>query len=282
MKIGLVNETNAEYHGDLSAVSKSRLAKMSVCPKYFKWCEDNVEEKSKDLIFGSAFHKWVLERETFFEEFSVVPACDRRTKEGKAIYEAFVLESEGKDVITAEEFETIKGMGSAVEENKYAMALLNGKRERSMYFIDDLTGVSCKVRPDCYKETKSRKLLISDLKSCKSATPEDFARDLVKYAYDLQSYMYEYGASKTLGYEMEDISFCFICVEKKAPYLMAIYEVSGNVLARGEMIFRRNLGQLKYCRETGNWYGYNGYTHEPMPLNLPDWANKGNNEQSEE
>jgi hypothetical protein len=94
--------------------------------------------------------------------------------------------------------------------------------------------------------------------------------------------MYEYGASKTLGYEMEDISFCFICVEKKAPYLMAIYEVSGNVLARGEMIFRKNLGQLKYCRETGNWYGYNGYTHEPMPLNLPEWANKGNNEQSEE
>lgn len=276
MKNGIVIETNLEYHSDLSAISKSRLSKMSACPAYFKWCEENQEKKSADLIFGSAFHKWVLERETFYEEFAVIPVCDRRTKEGKALYEKFLFESEDKSIITEEEFETIKGMCASVENNKYAKALLNGERERSMYFLDDLTGVLCKVRPDCYKVTTSRKLLITDLKSCKSATPEDFMKDIVKYAYDLQSYMYEIGASKTLNIEMQDIIFCFICVEKKAPYLMAIYEITGDVLERGEMLFRKYIGQLKYCRETNNWYGYNGYTHEPMPLGLPDWANKTN------
>lgn len=281
MKKGLVIETNNEYHGDLSAISKSRLSKMAVCPRYFKWCEENSEEKSKDLIFGSAFHKWVLERETFYDEFAVVPVCDRRTKEGKAVYEMFVAESEGKLVITAEELETIKGMCASVESNKYAKALLNGERERSMYFLDDLTGISCKVRPDCYKPLSCDKLVISDLKSCKSATPEDFMRDIVKYAYDLQAYMYELGASKTLSVPMENISFCFVCVEKKAPYLMAIYEVNGDIVNRGEMLFRKYIGQLKYCRDTDNWYGYNGHTHEPMPLGLPDWANKMGKDEDE-
>lgn len=282
MKNGIVIESNAEYHGDLSAISKSRLCKMSVCPKYFKWCEETPEEKSKDLIFGSAFHKWVLERETFFDEFAVVPVCDRRTKEGKAIYDAFVFESEGKEVITAEEFETIKGMCEAVEENKYARALTKGEKERSMYFLDDLTQIACKIRPDCYKELSSGKIIITDLKSCKSATPEDFMRDVVKYSYDLQAYMYRLGVALTLGKKIEDISFCFVCVEKKAPYLTAVYEVTSPVFERGEMQFRKYMGQLKYCRETDNWYGYNGHTHEPMPLGLPEWANKlGKNDEND-
>ena len=278
MKTGLINETNAEYHGDLSAISKSRLSKMSVCPRYFKWCEEHPEKPTPDLIFGSAFHKWVLERESFEEEFSVVPNVDRRTKIGKETYEMFLAESEGKMIITQEEFETIKGMCASLEENKYAKALLNGERERSMYFIDDLTGILCKVRPDVHKAVKGGKIVITDLKSCKSATPEDFMKDIVKFAYDLQSYMYTTGVSKTLNVPMDDISFCFVCVEKKEPYLVAIYEITADVLNRGEMLYRKYLGQLKYCRETDNWFSYNGHTHEPMPLGLPEWANKSKTE----
>ena len=34
-KSGIVIETNAEYHGYREAISKSRLANMSVCPAFF-------------------------------------------------------------------------------------------------------------------------------------------------------------------------------------------------------------------------------------------------------
>jgi hypothetical protein len=50
---------------------------MSVCPAYFKWCEDNPQEPSEDMVLGSAFHKIVLEPETFDKEFMIMPHFDR-------------------------------------------------------------------------------------------------------------------------------------------------------------------------------------------------------------
>ena len=89
MKSGIIVETNAEYHGYTQAISKSRLARISVCPSYFKWHEDNPQKPTDDMIEGSAFHKIVLEPETFDKEFIVSPKFDRRTKEGKLAYNHF-------------------------------------------------------------------------------------------------------------------------------------------------------------------------------------------------
>lgn len=276
MKLGIIEETNKAYHSDKSAISKSRLAKMSVCPKYFKWCEENEQAPTEDLIFGSAFHKAILEETTFFDEFCILPTdIDKRTKVGKERYAEFLQENEDKCILTQEQYDTILQMKKAVEENKYCNALIEGNREKSIYFNDDLTRLSCKVRPDVYKVVKDgTKVIITDLKSCKSAVAEDFMRDIVKYSYDLQAYMYSLGVSKTLNIPMENVSFCFIAVEKKAPHLVGIYEANSDILARGEMLFRKYIGQLEYCLSTGNWYSFNGYTNEPKTIGLPDWVLK--------
>ena len=116
-KSGIVIETNAEYHGYRGAISKSRLANMAVCPAYFKWCEDNPSAPSDDMVLGSAFHKIVLEPETFDDEFVVMPNFDRRTKDGKMQYALFVEQSNGKTVITQEQYETICGMRDSIMSN---------------------------------------------------------------------------------------------------------------------------------------------------------------------
>lgn len=281
MKKGLVKESNFEYHNDLSAISKSRLAKMSVCPEYFKWCEDKPQPPTDDLIIGSAFHKLLLEKDEFNDEFAILPAnIDRRTKLGKEAYANFMQENEDKGVITQADFEMIWDMRESVLKNKYSAKLFDGVHEQSMYFTDELTGIQCKVRPDCYKIVGD-KVIITDLKSCKSAVAEDFIKDIVKYSYDLQAYMYRYGVAKTLGVPIENVSFVFNCVEKKAPYLSAIYEVTQDIFDRGEMLFRKYIGMYKYCLDTNNWYGYNGFTNEPMTIGLPDWITKNNNKQGE-
>lgn len=279
MKNGMVIESNKQYHEYVAAISKSRLAKMSVCPQYFKWCEDNPQETTQDLIFGSAFHKAVLEPDTFNEEFAILPSnIDRRTKVGKDSYNQFLIENEGKGILSAEDFDTIMAMKSSVENNKYAKALLNGVREQSIYYVDDLTGIKCKVRPDCQKHIKDR-IVIVDLKSCKSAAPEDFMRDVVKYSYDLQDAMYKNGVSKTLGVPLDKIDFVFIAVEKKAPHLIGIYEANEDIFNRGDALYRKYLGMLKQCRETGDWYNYNGFTHQPITLGLPEYLLKNTNKE---
>lgn len=279
MKQGKVNETNKAYHEYVAAVSKSRLAKMSVCPQYFKWCEDNPQEPTQDLIFGSAFHKAVLEPDTFNEEFAVMTNdIDRRTKLGKEQYAQFLLENENKGILSQEDYETILNMLNAVNCNKYAKALLKGTKEQSLYYVDDLTNIPCKVRPDCRTEIQDR-VVIVDLKSCKSAAPEDFMRDVVKFAYDLQVAMYKIGVSKTLGIPLDKIDFVFIAVEKKSPHLIGIYEANEDIFNRGESLYRKYLGTLKQCLETNDWYSYNGFTHAPMTLGLPEYLLKNTNKE---
>lgn len=276
MKKGIVIESNAEYHGDMSAISKSRLAKMAVCPRYFKWCEEHPQEPTQALIFGSAFHKFLLEKDEFEKEFAVLPVgIDRRTKAGKEAYDLFMLENEGKAIITQADLEMIVDMCKSITENKYAAQLLKGEHEQSMYFTDELTQVQCKVRPDVYRVFDDE-VVITDFKSVKSAVAEKFINDVIKYGYDLQAYMYRLGVAITLGVPTEKVSFVFIPVEKEPPYLTAVYEVTQDIFDRGEMLFRKYIGTYKECEEANNWYSYNGFTNAPIRLGLPDWVTKNN------
>lgn len=271
MKSGIVIETNAEYHGYTEAISKSRLARMSVCPSYFKWHEDNPQEQTKDMLEGSAFHKIVLEPDTFEKEFVVAPKFDRRTKDGKLAYNHFCeLVQSGISVITEEQYEMICGMRESILRNPYARKLLNGNVEQSMYFVDDATGVNCKVRPDVWRKVGDR-IAVIDLKSTRSAIPTEFARDVVKYHYDLQAYMYSYGVSKVFNIPIQNVDFVFIAVEKDPPYLINVMQADDYVMRKGEADFREYVGTYAECMESGNFYGLNGAHDMINTLSLPSY-----------
>ena len=272
MKSGIVIETNAEYHGYREAISKSRLANMSVCPAYFKWCEDNPQEPSEDMVLGSAFHKIVLEPETFDKEFMIMPHFDRRTKEGRLGYENLMSKVQGECItlITKEQYDTICGMRDSIMANPYARKLINGNIEQSMYFTDDLTKVECKCRPDVWRKVADR-VVITDLKSAKSVMPNDFMRDCVKYHYDLQTAMYRDGASKVLGVPKDNIDFVFIAVEKKPPYLLNIMQADTYVIQKGEADFREYIGTYAECKADGVFYGLNGKNGIINTLSLPEY-----------
>lgn len=272
-KSGIVIETNAEYHGYREAISKSRLANMSVCPAYFKWCEDNPTPPSEDMVLGSAFHKIVLEPETFYDEFAVMPNVDRRTTQGKMKYAEFIIEADGKTVITQEQYDTICGMRDSIMSNPYARKLINGNIEQSMYWTDDLTKVECKCRPDVWRKVADR-VVITDLKSAKSVMPNDFMRDCVKYHYDLQTAMYREGASKVLGVPKDNIDFVFIAVEKKPPYLLNIMQADTYVIQKGEADFREFIGTYAECKADGVYYGLNGKNGIINTLSLPEYLLK--------
>jgi hypothetical protein len=69
---GKVIEPNAAYHAS-APISKSRLARIGVSPAWFKWCEENKQEQTESMKFGSAFHKFVLEPKDFDNEFAIAP-----------------------------------------------------------------------------------------------------------------------------------------------------------------------------------------------------------------
>lgn len=262
-------ESNAEYHGDRSAVSKSRLSRMAVCPAYFKYHETALQNKTPDLIFGSLFHKLVLEPEDMASEFVVAPTIDRRTKAGKEEYDRFVASVGDRDVVTADMLLQATGMKEAVFSNPRALKLLrkNTTIEQSIYFTDDVTGERCKCRPDARKHMGDR-IIITDLKSCRSASSEAFTRDVERYSYDLQAYMYRKGVSAAFDVPPSMIDFVFVPVEKEAPYLMNIFRVDETIYQSGEAKFRQYMDMYHECRESGEWYGLNGKNNDIIELTL--------------
>lgn len=240
--------TNKEYH-DRPEVSKSTLGKMGVSPMHYKY-ELEHKKDSEAFSFGRACHKWILERNDFFNEIAILPDVDGRTKVGRDVLEFFRIENEGKDFIKADEFETIKQMGIAIDAHPIASKLLHGRVEQSFFWTDAETGIECKCRPDLINDDN---MCIIDYKTTQSCENGKFERDARKYSYDLQAAMYTDGVFIN---ELTEFDFVFIAQEKKAPFAVRVYRCDEGFVENGREKFREYLATLKHCRDNDDWYGY--------------------------
>lgn len=83
---------NKEYR-TREGVSSTDLKHLMRSPAHFKYWKEHPQEDTPALLFGRASHKYMLEKDDFFNEFAVVPNIDRRTKAGKEEYAKFLEES---------------------------------------------------------------------------------------------------------------------------------------------------------------------------------------------
>jgi len=249
--------TNKEYRKH-EGISKSQLFKITKSPLHFKHAIENPQADTKALLFGRAAHKYILENDGFFQEFIIAPEIDRRTKAGKEEYAQFIIDSEGKDVISYDEFEIIRHMADAIRNNPEASALLSGEYEQSFFWTDEATGEVCKCRPDCITEHGGMKYIV-DYKTTDSCEDGHFERSCRKYGYKLQAGMYTEGLFQNT---FEQYGFAFVAQEKAAPYAVRIYICTPEYIAQGYDQFRELIGIYHDCKATGKWYGYEG------PMNL--------------
>lgn len=265
---------NEKDYNSAEGIRRSDLWLLSDSPEKFRFAMDNPEEeKNAAFLFGSAAHKWILEQKDFFNEYAIAPQVDRRTNAGKEAWAAFVAESEGKEIISQDDFDTIKAMREALEKHPLAGKILFGKggeNEKAFFWTDKETGEKCKCKLD--RLTKlDRKLTVIDYKTAASARTEEFNRKVLQYGYHVQSAMYTDGVMKCKRMRKRP-RFIFIVQEKKAPYSVNCIEVSWDVMEYGEKIYRTLLGQYHVCKEIDMWDGY--CTTELNQTELPAWAGK--------
>ena len=254
--------TNAEYHAH-EGVSKSDLDLIHISPAHYIARREN-DTQTSDLLFGSAFHKFALERDSFADEFAVAPVCDRRTKEGKAVYAEFTAQAQGKSVITPEQMNTIVYMCEEVFRHPIASKLLSGGAAEQSVFWDEC-GTICKCRPDYLKDN-----YCIDLKTTRSAKPGEFMKSAYNYRYHVQAAWYLRGL-EAAGADARE--FIFIAVEKEPPYAVCVYLAGEDMLSLGADEAEKDLTVYKNCVQTRNWYAYDEKPtlHELM---LPAWARK--------
>lgn len=255
--------SDQEYRG-IKAVNWSALKHYAKSPAHYRAYIDNPPERTPAMLLGSALHCWVLEPEEFRKRYIVAPEMDRRTRAGKEAHAEFLALAAGKDVLTPEQMEAVRGMGAAVRGcHARNLVELCEVHERAITWTDPATGLACKGRPDAYSPHTG---VIVDIKTTSDASPRAFQRAIATYLYHGQAAFYLDGL---LADGVRAEHFIFIVVEKEPPYAVASYACDAEMIAAGRMLTREYLDMHKACLDAGQWPGY---PNRVQSIELPRWA----------
>jgi hypothetical protein len=267
---------NTDYHAH-SAVSKSHLDQVARSPLHYwaRYLDPNrvVPEPTPAMAIGSAVHTHVLELDQWDARYVSAPdGIDRRTKAGKAEWEAFTTAATGRTVLPKADADLVMRMAHSVFSHPAAAMLLAlpGKAETTHMWTDAATGLQCKCRPDWL--TDDGRLLV-DLKTTEDAG-RGFAKSIAQWRYHVQASWYLDGIEQATGTRPEQ--FLFLCVEKKAPYAVAVYAADAEMIAAGAQTAARDLDVLATCKAAGAWPGY---SDQIEPISLPPWMRPGGTQQ---
>lgn len=245
--------SNTEYHAH-PAVSRSTLHKIlsSTTLRRAKWELENPKPETESMALGSLVHCMILEPSMV--DFMFELKLDGRTKEGKAQKEN--LKEIAKTLVSASDWADAKCMADAVMAHPIASKLfIDGVAEQAVF--GDIDGLNCKCKPDYFKNNG----ILVDLKTTDDASPEAFVKSAIKYGYDMQAVMYKEltGAS----------AFVFVCVEKTAPFDVAVYVLDDEFYLRGKKRMHDAISLYKDSEINNSWPGYEKTV---QVLTLPAWV----------
>jgi exodeoxyribonuclease VIII len=254
--------SDTDYHAHPGA-SASRLKAILRSPLHLRAMQDAPLE-SDALRLGTALHTMVLECDQFVDSYAVTPeGIDRRTKDGKAQYETFVANNDGKVFLSAEEARNIVAMTKSINHHPTASELLHGRTETEVSLFWDQNGVPCKCRMDA---VNGEWRAIVDLKTTVDASPNAWTRSLANFKYHVQAAWYIDAAHKA-GFEVDSV--IFIAVEKTYPHAVACYRIDEVSIGEGRRACDRALRMYADCLRTGI---YPGYSDGILDIGLSTWA----------
>ena len=261
MSAEIIHNMPASIYHSTRALSKSGLDQFRKSPAHFRAWQDGItkNESSPALEFGTAVHMAILEPELFAATYTVF-AGDRRTKDGKAAYEAVI--ASGKTPLNQEQWDNITGAAAAVHAHPAAAPLLNGIQTEVSCF-DNWMGVKVKARIDGLGKD-----YIIDVKTTQDASPVAFGKSCAQFRYHVQAAWYR---------QITGINrFVFIAVEKEAPYGVACYELDEQAINLGIDIIEEQLRTYIECEQLNSWPCYSS---QIQSLSLPAWAARQSEQQ---
>lgn len=246
--------SNDAYHLDPAISSSDVKAVYNKSLLHWKY---SVRKETAAFDLGSAVHAMVLEPD--LELVRRGPA-DRRGDKWKDAKMAADLD--GIILLPEGEYDVAETIAANVLANMPAWMDRAGYREASFFARDRLADLNTKCRPDIFIPDDG---LVIDLKTCQSASPRMFSRDVHTYAYNLQAAFY-LRVLQDAGFEAD--RFVFLAVEKEPPYAVGIHEIDADYLDTSHAIVTQMLLKIRDAKET------NSYTTGWPEINMigrPGW-----------
>ena len=267
------NQPDRDYR-KAEGQSQSLLKAILKSPAHYESAKKHSLIPTPAMEMGTALHCRVLDGEkAFASSYAMRPdGISLATKEGKewkkSIGTKKVLTTGGKD----DPWNSVAGMTEALRELDW----FNGEdkldyiknNEVSIYW--EWNKVQCKARLDRVLVDEG---IVLDLKTTDSVDPQMFQKKVVTLGYDFQASYYAKAAEVAFG---KPFRFIFVAVERKAPYCVAIYEASPNMMKEGLAKNVAALRVLKTCQTLDFWpvpkpelqlldypYWYTPYSEKP-------------------
>ncbi len=259
------------YHADPvpgRSLSQSGAKQLLDCPKRFRWQRDNPPSPPKQSMnLGSAVHKVVLGAGPALVPIDADGYTTKAAREARD--DAYAA---GDIPVLPRERDLVEAMVEAVWADRTASELLtDGTPEQSLVWDDPKTGVRCRGRLDWLPTPDHGPIgTIPDLKTAKSAAPDDFAKSAAKFKYHIQAPWYLNGI-RALGLGDEFTRFVFVVVETSPPHPVEVYELDFEDMDLGERLGAKARALYAEYEALDYWPSYTG-SRGIAPLRLPRWA----------
>ena len=176
---------------------------------------------------------------------------DRRTKDGKAAYEAFTSSLQpGVTVLSAEEAAESLLIASAAK----GCITRHGFKFKAteLMFLTTYMEANIKAAIDAVGEDG----YLYDLKTtAEEATAKGFGRNLIwSDDYKLQAAWYMLLWKLNFGERPK--GFRFVVVEKEPPFLTAVFEMHPDLIAEGETLMLSAIKSFEVCKSFNEWPSY--------------------------
>lgn len=257
-----------DYHAS-PAVSHHGLSDFARSPFHYHALHLNPqrppEQDEAKYRAGRLAHCLVLEPEHFASRYAVGPVDDRRLAAWKA-WEAKV--PAGVETIKPSEHEIAQCQALALRSIPEVARLLDGPSEVSVFWHDPATDVYCRARPDKVHRLGNGRVILLDVKTCRSAKPDEFARQAASLGYHRQAAHYTDGYQAATGDEV--LGVVFACVEGGWPFAACAVMFDDASIAAGRHDNAALLARFAECQRKDEWPGYVPSGVEI--ISLPRWA----------
>lgn len=249
--------TNAEYHGDHAAISKSMLNVYADSPptyrdRFVTHTAPAYSDPDEPKLMGDLIHTYVFAPNELIDGCVQIP--DSALTNGKvkqrrgANWKAFVAANPGKKLITASQFDRVFAAGDHLKRQAARYFQLPGYVEVSLYWDCPCTGLRLKCRPDKILIIDQR-ITVVDIKTLDNITR--FVRSARQFRYWLQEAHYREGIRETFG--AEPVDFVFLVVETVEPFRFQEFRYSVRALDGAHSKRLQLLHQLKESYDTNRW-----------------------------
>lgn len=239
-------------------LSYSSLKEFSKSPRHYISYLNKERKSTPAMEFGSLVHCLLLQPQEFALNYAVMPNVDRRTKDGKAVYEEFLASSNGRTVISKDEYDNADALVSNAKENQLISDAVMGCKSFESEWRAEVGGLPIRGFFDGEADD-----YILEVKTTNDAEPRTLINDFYKKMYHIQAGLYNMVSEKPIKY---------LVIETTAPYNSYLALATDKYVNAGKKRALDLIDGFKYCMENKDFHkGYEHY-HGNISIDLPHWA----------